>query len=274
MMQSLSFTEKYTVVTGASSGLGREMARMIARDHRGNLVLVARRLDRLEALAAELREQHKVDAVCVQADMSKRSEVARAFDDATTGRVIHAAILNAGVTYFGPALEMSFEEFEQMLGTNVSSVVQLTQLFVSHILESSPGGGVMLVSSVAGTTPVTHQAAYSGTKAFLNNFGLAVAQELSGREASLTVFVPGGIATEMGEKSGTGRKFKKGDVGMMDTDACARWALDGFMARRRFVIPGALNKLNDFFLRFTPRVVQSAMTQRIYASALKKVGER
>lgn len=271
-MNRLSFTDRYTLVTGASSGLGLEMARIIARDHRGNVVLVARRIDRLQALAAELREQHKVDAVCVQADMTKRDDVARAFDEATAGRTIHAAILNAGVTWFGPALEMSFEDFETMLSTNVTSVVQLTQRFIPHILEKSPGGGVMLVSSVAGTTPLTYQAAYSGTKAFLNNFGVAVAQELRGREASMTVFVPGGIATEMGEKSGTGRKFKKGDVGMMDADVCARAALEGFMSRTRFVIPGALNRVNDLFLRFAPRVVQSAIHQRIYREALKKIG--
>ncbi len=269
-MESLSFTGKYTVVTGASSGLGLEMARIIARDHKGHLVLVARRLDRLESLAGELRAQHGVDVVCVQADMTKADDVARTFEASTQGRDVHAAILNAGVSYFGPALEMPLDTFSQMLATNVTSVVTLTQRYLPHILERSPGGGVMIVSSVGGTTPLTYQAAYSGTKAFLNNYGLAVGQELEGRPASLTVFVPGGIATEMGEKSGTGRKFKKGDVGMMDADACAKVALDAFRGRARFTIPGALNQMNDFFLRFTPRTVQSAMTQRIYRDALKK----
>ena len=104
-----------------------------------------------------------------------------------------------------------------MLATNVTSVVALTQRFLKLMVPRGDGA-VMIVSSVAGTVPTTYQAAYSGTKAFLNNYGLAVSEELKGTGVSLTVFVPGGIATEMGERSGTARKFKKGDVGMMDAD--------------------------------------------------------
>jgi short-subunit dehydrogenase len=273
-MQKLSLAGKYTLVTGASSGLGLEMARQIARDHKGNLVLVARRLDRLEALAAELREAHGVEVACIQADMTRREDVTRTFDEATAARTIHAVVLNAGVTYFGRAIEHDFEDFERMLATNVISVVWLAQRFAQHIMENSPGGGLMIVSSFTGITPTTFQAAYSGTKAFLNNFGMAFAEELAEHDLSLTVFVPGGIATEMGEKSGTARKFKKGDVGMMDADACARVALNGFLRRRRFVVPGALNVLNDFVLRFTPRTLAVAMTARLYRDALPAKSSR
>ncbi len=268
-MKKLSFQGRYTLITGASSGLGLEMARHLARDHKSNLVLVARRLDRLEALAGELRP-HGVDVVCIQADMTRREDVTRTFEEAVATRPVHAAVLNAGVTYFGRALEHDFDDFERMLATNVTSVVWLAQRFARHILEKSPGGGIMIVSSLAGTTPTTFQAAYSGTKGFLNNFGMAFAEELAEHDMSLTMFVPGGIATEMGDKSGTGRKFKKGDVGMMDADACARVAVDGFARRQRFVVPGALNRLNDFVLRFTPRTVAAAMTARLYRDALEK----
>lgn len=268
-MQNLSLQGKYTLITGASSGLGLEMARYVARDHKGHLVLVARRLDRLEALAVELRA-HGVEVACIQADMTRREDVLRTFEEATKGRAIHAAILNAGVTYLGRVIDHDFEDFERMLATNVTSVVLLAQRFAQHIIASSPGGGIMIVSSVAGTTPTTYQSAYSGTKAFLNNFGLAFAQELAEEPVSLTMFVPGGIATEMGEKSGTDRKFKKGDVGMMDADECARRAVDGLVARRRFVVPGALNQLNDLLLRFTPRAMAAAVTAKVFRDALVK----
>ena len=134
---------------------------------------------------------------------------ARVFREATAGRAIHAAVLNAGVSYFGHGLDLAFEDFEKMLATNVTSVVYLTQRFLQHQIDVGAGGASMIVSSVAGTLPTTYQAAYSGTKAFLNNYGLALGEEVSDRGVSLTVFVPGGIATEMGEKTGTGRKFKK-----------------------------------------------------------------
>ena len=267
-MQNLSLKGKHTLITGASSGLGLEMARLVARDHRGNLVLAARRKDRLDALADELRRDHGVDVVTLQADMTRREDVARTFEEATAGRPVPAAVLNAGVSYFGHGLELAFEEFERMLATNVTSVVYLTQRFLQHQIELGDGGGTMIVSSVAGTVPTTYQAAYCGTKAFLNNFGVAMAEEVADRGVSLTVFAPGGIATEMGEKSGTARKFKKGDPGMMDVDVCARLALAGFVRRRRFVIPGTLNQMNDVLLRFVPRVVATSFTARIFRGAL------
>ena len=267
-METLSLAGKYTLVTGASSGLGLEMARIVARDHKGNLVLVARRRDRLDALADELRTKHGVDVVCIAADMTLQADVERTFNESTAGRTLHAAILNAGVTYFGEALDQSFDDFQRLLATNVSSVVYLAQRYLTHQIAAGTHGGVMLVSSVAGTTPTTYQATYCGTKAFLNNYGLALGEEIAGRGVSLSVFVPGGIATEMGEKSGTGRKFKRGDIGMMEADVCARAALDGFVSRRRFIIPGALNQLNDLLLRFTPRTMAAAISRRIFQEAL------
>lgn len=265
----LSLAGRYTVVTGASAGLGMEIARHIARDHKGNLVLVARRRERLEALATELSAAHGVEVRCVAADMTRPEDVQRAFDESTRGIEVCAAVLNAGVTYFGPALELDQAVFEQMLATNVTSVVALTQRYLRDMLPRREGA-VMIVSSLAGTVPTTYQAAYSGTKAFLNNYGLAVGEELKGTGVSLTVFVPGGIATEMGERSGTARKFKRGDVGMMDPDECARHAVRGMLGRERFIIPGALNLLNDALLRFVPRATIAGITARIYRDALPR----
>ena len=270
-MQALSLQGRYTLVTGASSGLGREMAREIARRHGGHLVLVARRRERLEELAKEI-EGHGAKAVCIAADLSKPEDVERVIAEATTGREVHAAILNAGVTYFGHHLELPWAEQQSILATNVVSVVKLANAFLEHQLVRSPGGGVMVVSSMAGTMPTPFQAFYSGSKAFLNTWGVALAEELRGKEASLTVFAPGGIATEMGEKSGTARKYKKGDVGMMDADVCARAALSAFVRRKRFVIPGALNQLNDLLMKLVPKAAQAAVMAGLFKGAVVPKG--
>ncbi len=271
-MQPLSLQGRYTLVTGASSGLGREIAREIARRHGGHLVLVARRRERLEELAKEL-EGHGAKAVCIAADLSKPEDVERVIGEATKGREVHAAILNAGVTYFGHHLEMPWADQQAILATNVISVVKLANAFLEHQLQKAPGGGLMVVSSMAGTMPTPYQAFYSGTKAFLNTWGVALAEELRGKDVSVTVFAPGGIATEMGEKSGTSRKYKKGDVGMMDADVCARAALAAFVQRRRFVVPGALNRLNDFLMRFVPRGTQASMVAGLFKSAVLPAGQ-
>src|SRR3954454_17368519 len=104
-MQPLSLQGRYTLVTGASAGLGRELAREIARRHGGHLVLVARRRERLEELQREL-EPHGAKIVCITADLSKADDLERVVKQATDGRDLHAAISNAGVTYFGHHLEL------------------------------------------------------------------------------------------------------------------------------------------------------------------------
>lgn len=272
-MERLILKGRYTLVTGASSGLGREMAREIAKHHGGNLVLVARRKDRLEELAKEV-EGHGVKAVCVAADLSRAEDVDRVFTEATAGREVHGAILNAGVTYFGHHLELPDDRAREILATNVSSVLGLAQKLLHHQLAKAPGGGVMVISSMTGSIPTPYQALYSGTKAFLNTWGVALAEELRGKDVSLTVFAPGGIATEMGEKSGTARKYKKGDVGMMDADVCARAALSAFVARKRYVVPGALNRFNDLVMRFVPKGMQAAVVAGMFKGAVLPAGQK
>lgn len=272
-MQPLSLRGKYTLVTGASGGLGAEMARQISTRYGGHLVLVARRKERLEELAKELKA-HGSEVVVIAADMTKTEDVDRTLKEATDGRELHGAILNAGVTYFGHHLELSHAEQQSILQTNVMSTVRLAYDLIHHQLQKAPGGGLMIISSMVGLIPTPYQALYSGTKAFLNQWGLSLSEELRGRDVSLTLFAPGGIATEMGEKSGTARKYKKGDVGMMDVDVCARAALNAFVGRRRFVVPGALNQLNDFLMRFVPRPLQTMVMAGIFKGAVLPAGTK
>src|SRR5690606_10171658 len=111
-------------------------------------------------------------------------------------------ILNAGITYFGEHAEMTKSEFDTLLQTNVKSVVHLTSELVRHFEESKKEGGIMVVSSMAAIFPTPYQAVYSGTKAFVMSFVNALALEIENPKLSLTVYAPGGIATEMtnGEK--------------------------------------------------------------------------
>jgi hypothetical protein len=264
MNQMLELRGRWTLITGASSGLGLELARHIAKEHGGHVVLVARRRDRLEALAEELRSRYGVRTACVTADLSRPEDVERLFTEATSGRDIHAVILNAGVTYWGEAMKQGWSEFQAMLDTNVTSLVRLTSLFVPYLVERGTHGGMMFVSSVAGLLPVPYQAAYSGTKAFITSYGQCLAQEVRPKGVSVTVFAPGGISTELLVNSGLSNRFKAGDIGVMSPEACAAHAVRAFLRRKELYVPGLINQTLALAARVLPRGFLAQRTAAIY----------
>lgn len=264
MNQMLELRGRWTLITGASSGLGVEIARTIARDHGGHVLLVARRRDKLEALCEELRSKYGVQAACIVADLSRPEDVERIFAEATRERDIHAIILNAGVTYWGEAMKLGWSEFQSMLDTNVTSMVRLSSLFMPYLVERKTRGGLMLVSSVAGLIPVPYQAAYSGTKAFVTSYGQCLGQELRHTGVSVTVFAPGGIATELLDKAGLSNRFKAGDLGVMSAEACAAHAVRAFMRRKELYVPGLLNQTLTLAARVLPRGFMAQRTAAMY----------
>jgi len=262
-MQNMKLEGRWIVVTGASAGLGREMSIVLARDWGANVIPVARRADRLEALATEIREKHGRECLPIGADLASAHGPERVFEGATDGRDVYGAILNAGVTFSGHAIEQDHDDFERMLATNVSSQVSLSKRFGRYFADRGDGGGIMLVSSLTSMAPFPYQAAYAGTKAFLTTYGRSLAHELRARNVSLTVFMPGGIATDMLDVSGMG-KWKKGDVGVMDVEVCAREAVRGFVKRKGFHVPGFVNQLSAIALKLAPHAIAVKVIAKIY----------
>ncbi len=267
----LDFRGEWVVVTGASSGLGREMARQLVKDHGANVLAVARRRDRLEALAEEL----STDAARVEplvADLANPSDLPNVVRVATALPALRGVILNAGVTYYGHALEQDLGAFDKLLATNVTALVHLSQHFAKYFLQKQNDGAVLLVSSMAGFAPLPYQAAYAATKAFVTSYGRSLAYELKGKGVGVSVFAPGGIATEMLETSGLSRKFKAGDVGVMSPEDCARLALAGLRKRRMLTVPGASNKLMAAGMKLAPDGVLLPAIAKIYEGALPEPG--
>lgn len=272
MPSSLEFRGRHVLITGASSGLGLEMARELARDHGAHLVLVARRRDRLEALRDELEKKYGTRSVVIAADMTRPEDVERVFREATEGREVYAAILNAGVTFFGNALDITPGELDALLQTNVTSTVRLTNAFVRYLIEKKNGGGVMLVSSVAGVSPLPFQAAYAASKAFLNSYGQALAEEVRASGVSVSVFVPGGIDTEMMVKSGLTSSSKSLTAFLMPVVRCAHLALEGFRRRKVFFVPGPFYQVTALVSRLAPQSIVTRQAGNIYRGSLPPRG--
>jgi short-subunit dehydrogenase len=265
-VEPMNFRGRWVLVTGASSGLGREIARCLALEHGANLVLAARRAARLEELKGELERTARVSVHTIVADLSKTDDMDRVFHEATAGRDIYGVVLNAGVTHFGSFDELSWADFQAMLATNVTSVVRLTTLFLPYLEARNQRGGILLVASMAGLMPVPYQTAYSGTKAFLINFGRGLHHELEGKNVSVTTFAPGGIATEMT----AGDRFVPLKAWLMPVEPCAREAVRAFAARRDIHLPGLTNRLGSVLLRFLPQRFVTARMAATYRSALLK----
>jgi short-subunit dehydrogenase len=265
-MSKLQFKNKWILVTGASSGLGEEMARQLAFEHSANLILLARRKEKLEKLKAELEKGAQVSVKILAADLSNLDQTDKAIDDVLKHGPLYGAILNAGVTYFGRNSELGWEQFETMLQTNVVSVVRITNRLVAHFEATGEHGGILIVSSMAALFPVPYQAAYSGTKAFILSFARALSPEIKNKHFSLSVYAPGGIVTEMT----SGENFHDLQGWLMPVKEAAREGIYAFQSRKGVYVPGKLNKVGGFLMNLLPKKFITSKMSKVYYKALVK----
>jgi short-subunit dehydrogenase len=265
----MSFRGRWVLVTGATSGLGQEIAIQLAREHGANLVIAGRRGERLQQLERTLEAEAGVQVEPVVTDMTDLAQVETLFQRATTGRDLYAAILNAGVTHFGHHHELDWAGFQTMLATNVTSTVRLLTLLVPYLRARSDDGGVMLVASMAGLRPWPYQAAYSGTKGFLVNFAGGLSLELRGGPPSITVYAPPGVLTEMT----SGERFQPLRGWLAPVDRAARDGIDAFRRRRHIYIPGLVNRIGLGLMYLFPRFALGRVAAT-YRRALERVTSR
>lgn len=241
----------YTLITGASEGLGVEFARIAARDRR-NLILTARSEHKLNALAEDLRKKN-LDVVVIPADLSVPGEADRLWSEAADGRQIDVFINNAGLGYNGPfTSEGGWDRELASIQINVLAFTHLMKRAVAHMLEQG-SGRILNVSSLAGFMPGPNMAVYHATKAFALSLSEAVAEELRGSDVTVTVLCPGPTATNFFADADMGnvRLVRMGPV-MKAFDVAEEGWLEARIGKR-VVVPGVLNKLQAVGTRFMPR---------------------
>ncbi|HEX7506237.1 MAG TPA: SDR family oxidoreductase, partial [Polyangia bacterium] len=183
-------TEKMALVTGASAGIGRALARLAAKDGH-DLVLVARRRDRLEELSAELTAAHGVQVTVIAADLSDHAAPAAIAERLRSdGKHVDFLINNAGFGSCGPFSQAVLDREVEMIHLNIRALVQLTHLFLPEML-ARRSGRILNVASVAGFVPGPYMATYYASKAFVLSFTEALSAELLGTGVSITASCPG-----------------------------------------------------------------------------------
>lgn len=246
------------LITGASAGLGREFARLAARDGH-DVVLVARRKDRLLELAQELERVHGVNATVIDADLAERSApqtIVERLEAAGIG--VDFLINNAGFGSHGAYAKTDFARQAEMVDVNVRAVMALCHRFVPKMLERK-SGRILNIASLAGFVPGPYMATYYASKAFVLSFSEALAAELRGTGITVTASCPGPVATEFGTVADSARTnlFRSGGA---DAVSVAGHAYRAMMAGKVVAVPGFMSKLTTLLVRVVPRAVVRRVT--------------
>ncbi len=247
----MSAVRRWALVTGASSGLGTDYARQLAE--RGwNLVLTARRRDRLEALAAELQSAHSAEVLVVDGDLGDEGFRDRLVAEATNGRKLHMVINNAGFGWQGDFLDTAWSRWSTMLSLNIVALTDLAWRFGRHMRDHGESAHLVNVASIGAWQPVPTFAVYAATKSYVRDFSEAIAFELASPALRVTCVCPGGTKTEFMDAAGM-KLSKLSELGLQTSPAVVRESLDAVLGGRRLIVTGWLNKLMTFGTRFAPR---------------------
>jgi short-subunit dehydrogenase len=256
--------ESTSLVTGASSGIGAEIARGLAARGRG-VTLVARREERLRELADELAGEHAIRAEVVTADVSDdegREELVREVDK--LGLTVDVLVNNAGFGSGGAFVELEGGKESSMVRTNCEAVVGLCSAYLPRMVERGTGA-VLNVASLIAFQPVPFQATYGATKAFVLSFSDAIHEELRGTGVTVTAVCPGPVRTEFGEAGGFGGADDRiPDFVWLDAGKVAEDALKGLEDGDRVVVPGALNYVAGLTGQHMPRAVLLPLVKRVW----------
>ncbi len=256
-MDRQNFKQKYgpwALVTGASSGIGQEFARQLATIGL-NVVVAARRKERLESLVNELKSEHGVEARAIAVDLTT-ADFLETIEASTNDLEIGLLINNAGNGVPGAFLKKSLTERTNIVQLNVAAPMQLAHRFGEKMSQRGRGG-ILLVSSISGYMGTPYMSNYAATKAYLLTLGEGLNVELKQHGVDVTVLMPGATRTEMAEQEEA--DMSKVPMTWMDAAPVAASALEA-LGRKTVVVPGNMNKLMTFMMtRLMPRKSASSM---------------
>jgi len=251
---------RITLITGASAGIGYELAKTFA-DAGHRLALVARRDDRLQALSDEIVAMGGERPIVIACDL-QNSDSCQLIIKALQAEEVEVEYLvnNAGFGLFGEARDLDRVEQLAMTDVNVRALTDLCLSFSEHLIRNR--GGILNVASLAGFLPGPRMAVYYATKAYVLSFSEALHAELGAKGVRVTVLCPGPVPTEFQGRAGITPGFDSAVLNISASQV-ARVGFEGLMAGKRLVLPGFGMKIIPFLLRFVPRGVVLHLVSRV-----------
>lgn len=262
-MRKLNFKNRWVLVTGASSGLGREMALELALQEEANLVITARRRQKLDLLKEEIERQKAVRVEIIQADLSLEDGAEKLFQKATAIAPVYALINNAGITFYGKTEKKHLPFYEKIVRVNFLAAMKLNLLFIPYF-EEQGGGAILNVTSNGAFIPMPYQNVYAASKSAFQFFCEAQWEEIRKSGIVMCQYAPGGIYSEMFSKSGLDKQVPRNKLFMMEAHTAARKAIRAFKNRRVLTITGPVYKVLHFIIRFFPRKWVVHVAGKIY----------
>jgi short-subunit dehydrogenase len=250
--------DDWALITGASAGIGRELAEILARAG-FNLVLVARSGERLKELGDKLKGSYKVECLSLTTDLARPGAAADLFQRVGS-RIISVLVNNAGFGAYGEFAKVDLKTQTEIVQVNILALMELTHLFLQPMLARKQGR-ILNVASTAAFQPGPFVNAYYASKAFVYSFSYALTEELAGSGVSVTTLCPGPTSTEFFGRANI--KMKQG-FPMMSARAVAEEGFDGLMKGKRVVIAGLTNKIVSFVAKRSPPRLTSVIVRRIH----------
>ena len=257
-------TARTALITGASSGIGLELARLFAKDGY-RLVLVARDRAVLQQVGEELQSRYRIEVRISPRDLSHPSAPVELFQEMQEiGIAIDVLVNNAGFGGSGPFLETDWQHEAEMIQVNMIAVAHLSKLFLPQL--RARRGKLMNVGSVAGFLPGPYSSVYYASKAFVVSFTEALAEELEGSGVTVTCLCPGPVQTNFQQRAHSAGSSRMNGPLYVDVREVARDGYEGMKRGKRIVIPGWKPRMLTLLVRVAPRATVARIVGRMYAS--------
>jgi len=256
----MKYSDQYTLITGATSGIGYELAKIFAANGH-SLIIVARDEQALERVAGELIQQHGVDVVRISRDLFDPNNAFSLYDEVKQKNLkVDVLVNDAGQGLYGEFADTDIQRELDIIHLNISSLVVLTKLFLQDMLIAG-NGKILNLSSIASKVPGPWQSVYHGTKAFVQSFSESIRHEMKDRGVTITALLPGATDTDFFNKAEMlDSKIVQGNLA--DAATVAKDGYDALMSGDDKVVSGFMNKLQTSMAAITPEPMLAAQMEK------------